>query len=116
VNSNQIIQSYIIFCEEHDQPTLVLKTLTHMLLICVSKFKQKNAKGYCIFHFGKVMFMCMLSLTLDPLSATSGEHGMLHPTQLVLLDPMHNNDALVSFFSTLKQPLSILLPFFFISP
>ncbi|KAK7334542.1 hypothetical protein VNO80_26301 [Phaseolus coccineus] len=52
-----------------------------------------------------VMFMCMLSLTLEPLSATSGEHGMLQPTQSVLLDPMHNKDALVSSFSTLK-PLS----------
>jgi len=46
--------------------------------------------------------MCVISLTLEALSATSGEHGMLHPTQSVLLDPIHNKDALVSFFSTLK--------------
>jgi len=81
----------------------------------VSKFKDKNGKGVWIFEFGKVMFMCVLSLTLEALSATSGEHGMLQPTQSVLLDPMHNNDALVSFLSTLK-PLSptpsFLFPFF----
>lgn len=63
---------------------------------------KKMQKGFEFFEFGKVMLMCVVSLTLEALSATSGEHGMLQPTQSVLLDPMHNKDALVSFFSTLK--------------
>lgn len=60
--------------------------------ICVSKFKQRRRKKLkrplYFFTVGKVMFMCMVCLTLNPLSATSGGHGMLHQTQLVLLDPM----------------------------
>jgi hypothetical protein len=45
------------------------------------------------------------------MSGTSGKHSTLHKTQLVLLDPIHNNNAFELFLSTLN---TLFFPPFFI--